>query len=58
MPFLVTFLLVVPFLGLELFVGFMQAFVFAILTLIFLASAVVSHEGHDEHGHAAAEGSH
>ena len=58
MPFLVTFLLVVPFLGQELFVGFMQAFVFAILTLIFLASAVVSHEGHDEHGHAAAEGSH
>lgn len=60
MPFLVTFLLVVPFLGLELFVGFMQAFVFAILTLIFLASAVVSHEGHDEHGHehAAAEASH
>lgn len=58
MPFLVTFLLVVPFLGLELFVGFMQAFVFAILTLIFLASAVVSHEGHDEHGHAAAEAGH
>lgn len=59
MPFLVTFLLVVPFLGLELFVGFMQAFVFAILTLIFLASAVVSHEGHDDHGHEhAAEASH
>ena len=51
MPFLIPYLIPVPFYGLELFVGFMQAFVFAILTLIFLSSAVVSHEGHEEHGH-------
>ena len=53
MPFLIPYFIPLPFYGLELFVGFMQAFVFAILTLIFLSSAVVSHEGHEDHGHAA-----
>ena len=53
MPFLIPYLIPLPFYGLELFVGFMQAFVFAILTLIFLSSAVVSHEGHEDHGHGA-----
>ncbi|GAP64029.1 F-type H+-transporting ATPase subunit a [Ardenticatena maritima] len=46
MAFLVPWLLPVPFFGLELFVGFIQAFVFAMLTLVFFASAV---EAHDEH---------
>lgn len=46
MAFLVPWLLPVPFYGLELFVGFIQAFVFAMLTLVFFASAV---EAHDEH---------
>jgi len=36
MPFLIPYLIPLPFYGLELFVGFMQAFVFAILTFIFL----------------------
>ena len=36
-----------PFLGLELFVGFIQALVFAVLTLVFLQIASVAHdEGH------------
>ena len=56
MPFLVTFFLPLPFYGLELFVGFMQAFVFAILTILFLSQAVVSHAGH--HDHESPEGAH
>lgn len=50
MSFLVPFFVPLPFYGLELFVGFMQAFVFAILTLIFMVMATVSHApGHDHH---------
>ena len=53
--FLVPFVLVVPFYGLELLVGLIQAFVFAMLTLVFAGMAVAGHgEGHDEaHGAAA-----
>lgn len=46
MAFLVPWLLPVPFYGLELFVGFIQAFIFAVLTLAFFATAVVSHDEH------------
>jgi len=50
MSFLVPFFVPLPFYGLELFVGFMQAFVFAILTLIFMSMAVVGHgPDHDHH---------
>lgn len=48
--FLAPLVVVLPFLGLELFVGFIQAFVFALLTLVFATSAVISHD-HDDHGH-------
>lgn len=48
MTFLVPFVLVDVFYGLELFVGLIQAFVFAILTLVFAVTAV-SHHG-DDHG--------
>ena len=48
MTFLVPFLLVDVFYGLELFVGLIQAFVFAILTLVFAVTAV-SHHGDEEH---------
>ena len=48
MTFLVPFIVPLPFYGLEVFVGFMQAFVFAFLTLIFMSMAVVGH-GHEEH---------
>jgi F-type H+-transporting ATPase subunit a len=38
---------------LELFVAFLQAFIFTFLTTLFLSQAVVFH--HDEHGHEHAE---
>jgi F-type H+-transporting ATPase subunit a len=50
MSFLVPFFVPLPFYILELFVGFMQAFVFAILTLIFMSMATVGHgPDHDHH---------
>lgn len=55
MTFLVPFVLVNAFYGLELFVGLVQGFVFAMLTLVFAVTAV-SHHGdgeHEEHGAAA-----
>ena len=48
MAFLIPWLLPVPFYGLELFIGFIQAFVFAMLTLVFFAVGVESHDG-DHH---------
>jgi len=50
MTFLAPFLVALPFYGLETFVGLIQAFVFAMLTLVFGTLAVSSHEGHDELG--------
>jgi F-type H+-transporting ATPase subunit a len=41
--FLVPFIAPVPFFFLELFVGFIQAFVFAMLALVFIAIATVEH---------------
>ena len=46
MPFLVPFLLVMPFYGLELFVGIIQGAVFAMLTLVFMSIAIESHDDH------------
>ena len=43
MAFLVPLIGLVPFLGLELFVGLIQAFIFSMLTLVFAATATVSH---------------
>lgn len=44
---LVPYLAPLPFLGLEIFVGFIQALVFSMLTLVFISMAVVSHgDGH------------
>ena len=45
MAFLLPVIGLIPFLGLELFVGFMQAVVFSVLTLVFASMAVVSHDG-------------
>ncbi len=45
--YLAPFILPIPFLGLELFVGFIQALVFAVLAMMFMASATVSHS--EEH---------
>ena len=48
--FLVPFIAPLPFLGLELFVGFIQALVFALLTLVFIKMATTGHDHGDEHG--------
>lgn len=50
--FLLPFIGPIPFLGLELFVGFIQALVFALLTTVFLKMAMTAH-GHEQH-HAPA----
>ena len=47
------------FLGLELFVGVVQALIFTMLTLVFLSIAVTPHHAHDEqHGEATAAAHH
>lgn len=46
MAFLLPVIGIIPFLGLEIFVGFMQAVVFAVLTLVFASMAVISHDEH------------
>ena len=46
MAFLVPFIVPLPFMALELFVGFIQALVFAMLTLVFLKMATITHEEH------------
>ena len=47
--------LVLPFVGLELFIGFIQAFVFAFLVLLYIVLALEAH-GEEEHvGHEEAE---
>ncbi len=53
--FLAAFVVVLPFMGLELFVGLIQAVVFSMLSLIFYSMATEGHggEGHEEHHHAA-----
>ena len=48
MSFLLPLIGIIPFLGLELFVGVIQAFIFSMLTLVFAAMATVSH-GAEEH---------
>ncbi|PJC36777.1 ATP synthase F0 subunit A [Candidatus Peregrinibacteria bacterium CG_4_9_14_0_2_um_filter_53_11] len=46
MGFLAPFIAPIPFYGLELFVGFVQALVFALLTLVFMKMAATSHAAH------------
>lgn len=50
---LFPYILPLPFYGLEVFVAFIQAFIFAVLTLIFFTLAIQGHGGHDTHGSAA-----
>jgi F-type H+-transporting ATPase subunit a len=49
--FLVPYLVPIPFLGLEIFVGFIQALVFTLLTLAFIKMSITAHGDHD-HDHA------
>lgn len=44
--FLVPYFIPMPFLALEIFVGFIQAFIFTMLTLVFIAMAVQHNENH------------
>ncbi len=48
MAFLMPFVVPLPFLTMELFVGFIQALVFSMLTAVFL-SVAVSHGEHEKH---------
>jgi F-type H+-transporting ATPase subunit a len=55
-PFLLSFLVPLIFMGLETFVGLIQAFIFAILTLAFMSMAVAGHEGGEEYHETKAPG--
>ena len=52
MAFLVPLIGIIPFLGLELFVGVIQAFIFSMLTLVFATMATVSHGAEEHQGQA------
>ena len=49
MGFLLPMIGMIPFMGLELFVGVIQALIFSMLTLVFGIMAATSHSEHDEH---------
>ncbi|MBI2863034.1 MAG: F0F1 ATP synthase subunit A [Chloroflexi bacterium] len=49
--FLIPWIAVLPFMGLEIFVGFIQAFVFAMLTLVFLTMSTLHPHGESAHSH-------
>lgn len=51
MAFLFPYLLPAPFYAFELFVAFMQALIFSVLSLVFMSLATEAHGGHDSHGH-------
>jgi F-type H+-transporting ATPase subunit a len=52
---LVPILLPLPFLGLEIFVGFIQAVVFSVLTMVFISSALEVHHSENSHDTMVAE---
>ena len=47
MGFLLPLIGMIPFMGLELFVGIIQAFIFSMLTLVFAVMAVTAHSEHE-----------
>jgi len=49
MGFLLPLIGMIPFMGLELFVGVIQAIIFSMLTLVFGVMAVTAHSEHEEH---------
>lgn len=55
MSFLFAYLLPVPFYALEVFVAFIQAAIFAVLTLVFAALAVQGHGGDHGEEHTTSE---
>ena len=57
LTFLVPLVIPMPIYAFEVFVGFIQALVFALLTMAFLSIATTSHEG-DHHGEEHAKSAH
>ena len=57
MSFIMPLVIIIPFYGLELFVGLIQALVFSLLTLVFGVIAV-SHPGDEGHGEEGAHAEH
>jgi F-type H+-transporting ATPase subunit a len=53
---LIPFLVPLPMMFLGLITGGLQAFIFALLSIIYLAGAVAVEHGHDEHTHDAPHG--
>ena len=49
---IMAYILPTPFLLLEVMVGVIQAFIFAILTLVYYTISSTDHEGHDEEEHS------
>ncbi len=54
MSAIIPYLLPIPFLFLEIFVGIIQALIFSILTLVYFAIAAQDHEEHEGHRDTAA----
>ncbi|NOK62101.1 MAG: ATP synthase F0 subunit A [Chloroflexi bacterium AL-W] len=50
MAFLFSFILPIPFYLFEVFVAFMQAFIFGVLSLVFMSLATISHGDHGAEG--------
>ncbi len=49
---ILAYILPLPFIGLEIFVGLIQAFIFSLLTLVYFTIAATDHDEHDEkHAH-------
>ena len=51
---ILAYILPLPFIGLEIFVGLIQAFIFSLLTLVYFTIAATDHDEHEEeheHGH-------
>ncbi len=53
MAFLFPYILPLPFYAFEVFVSFIQAVIFAVLTLVFFSLAVQEHGGHNDHDGSA-----
>ncbi len=55
---ILPFLLPIPFLFLEIFVGLIQALIFSILVLVYFTIAATDHDEHSEHSEHAESGAH
>lgn len=54
MAFLVPYAVPLPFIFLEIFVGFIQAFIFAMLTTVFVGMSLAEHEAEEAVAHGSA----